>query len=111
MKKEGFILMTVMIFVLLLSLLVEQAFYSAQLEQRLWISLERRNYLYNLAIKGINKALKGKFVCNKLRCVKSEWVKDQNIITSKALDGDMQICIKAVFLKREKVKWQQVENC
>jgi len=111
MKDSGFILITVMIFVLLLSLLIEQAFYSAQLEQRLYFTLERRNKLFDLAQNGIALAKNGKLVCNKVLCVKLERSNDANIFNSKAVDGNMWVCLKEIEIKGKRIKWEQLEKC
>lgn len=108
-KSSGFILVTVMIFLVLFTALVSQAFYTLQTEQRLYLALEKRNRLFQAAMKGLQQGKSGNVICNETLCVKSILDSNSNImtITSMAKEGGSEIRIKAKFVSGSEVFWEQ----
>jgi Tfp pilus assembly protein PilX len=124
-KSKGFILISALIFLLLLSLLAYQALESALLEIKLHQTVERQRFLFEKAQDGLKKAEKSlRTNCkqtNKYICVTVEELENKNPqeykITAQASEGDMSVtlqstCVKAKTEKtcEKRLSWAQLSD-
>ncbi len=109
MKNDGFILITALIFILLISLFAYQALESMILEIKLHQVVKRQKFLFDLAQENLKKSENDlENHCsiddqkNKNRCVEVEVINDPNnldqkicIITSKTFQNDMAVILQS----------------
>lgn len=107
-NNRGFILITVLIFIILFSLIIQQSWQNVFIEKKLFTTLQLRIYLFNLAQSGITNAVNNNLICNKELCVKSYIQEDKKIIISTAKKNTMSIIIKAVYKNYQLISWEQI---
>lgn len=129
-QSKGFILVTTLIFILLLSLLAYQALESTLLEMKLHQIVKRQDFLFNLAqvnLKSAENNLENHCTendkKNKNQCLIVESVKksdqpdpdhEEYRITSQTFEGDMTVILQSVCIKAEtrkacskRLSWEQ----
>lgn len=122
-KSHGFILVTTMIFILLLSLLAYQALESALLEIKLQQVVKNKKFLFDQAQKNLESSEKDlKNHCslydqkNANNCSVVQSIEDEKFdITSTASIGDMTVKVRSTCIKSEiptrcskRLSWEQL---